>query len=74
MVKWWDNNSSAVLAQLTAESPYTLQRAASSPPQNYPLARGTPIMVPWAHPSPQPKMPSLLVQPFFAGLTIVTER
>jgi len=44
--------SSAVFVQLTADSPYTLQWAASSP-WKLTLHKGS--LVPWAHLSPQPK-------------------
>jgi len=48
---------SAVFAQLTAESPYTVNGRPFH--QNCPFPRGIwiPIlhMIPWAHPSPQPK-------------------
>jgi len=48
---------SAVFAQLTAESPYTMQWATLSPKLLLPTGRSGPIeyTVPWAHPSPQPK-------------------
>ena len=48
----------SVFAQLTAESPYTLQWAAPFPPRNCPFAWGSEphlIMLSWAHPSSQPK-------------------
>jgi len=55
-------SASAVFAQLTAdgvECPYTLQWAAPSSPSKLPLSMGiwnsTQYMVPWVHPSPQPK-------------------
>jgi len=49
---------SAVFAQMTAECPYTSQWAAPIPRQNcsFPWGSGPlSYMVPWAHPSPQPK-------------------
>jgi len=52
------STGSAVFAQRTAESPYTLQQAALSPQKSpFPWGDLDPIqyMVPWAHPRPQPK-------------------
>jgi len=67
---------SAVFAQTTADCPYTLQWDALSP-QNCPFLWGiwTAIlyMVPWVHPSPQPKDISIGAA-VFAGLTSVTDR
>ena len=49
--------SSAILAQMTAECPYTLQWFVHFPRQNcrFPCGMWTWGMVPWAHLSPQPQ-------------------